>query len=412
MDQEVKYINIKNLVLWTENPRDPIDENATDQDIVDRAIKDSSKKWTLDKLAKEMGEYYDFSELPTVVFHGSKPVVYDGNRRMILGKIKYNLVAVPSEINVQIPDFPEEIPCNVCIKEIALKNVYRKHSDSGSWQPLERDIFLHKFMKEDKSPFLILEEATGIISNNPHLNQRFVKDEVFREDILELMGFSLKSGILHSVHNDEEGYSILSDVSQKVENKKITTRKNRGKVVDILEPSSLQIIERNKKNNARLAHISFEDSKKLLAGKRQTRRTSKKESEIFGGKLYLRSGQVSDLYRDIVDLHEYYIKEKDNLSRSFPSIIRMALRLLCETAAKDINIALEDYVSNNYVKAKKTFSQDVKTTLSSQNVTETDIVKLLHTGAHNYKASSNMEQTIALSIAVGGMIKITHGKIE
>ncbi|RJP47970.1 MAG: hypothetical protein C4557_13485 [Anaerolineaceae bacterium] len=412
MDQEVKYVNIKNLVLWTENPRDPIDENATDQDIVDRAIKDSSKKWTLDKLAKEMGEYYDFSELPTVVFHGSKPVVYDGNRRMILGKIKYNLVAVPSEINVQIPDFPEEIPCNVCIKEIALKNVYRKHSDSGSWQPLERDIFLHKFMKEDKSPFLILEEATGIISNNPHLNQRFVKDEVFREDILELMGFSLKSGILHSVHNDEEGYSILSDVSQKVENKKITTRKNRGKVVDILEPSSLQIIERNKKNNARLAHISFEDSKKLLAGKRQTRRTSKKESEIFGGKLYLRSGQVSDLYRDIVDLHEYYIKEKDNLSRSFPSIIRMALRLLCETAAKDINVALEDYVSNNYVKAKKTFSQDVKTTLSSQNVTETDIVKLLHTGAHNYKASSNMEQTIALSIAVGGMIKITHGKIE
>lgn len=412
MDQEVKYVNIKNLVLWTENPRDPIDENATDQDIVDRAIKDSSKKWTLDKLAKEMGEYYDFSELPTVVFHGSKPVVYDGNRRMILGKIKYNLVAVPSEINVQIPDFPEEIPCNVCIKEIALKNVYRKHSDSGSWQPLERDIFLHKFMKEDKSPFLILEEATGIISNNPHLNQRFVKDEVFREDILELMGFSLKSGILHSVHNDEEGYSILSDVSKKVENKKITTRKNRGKVVDILEPSSLQIIERNKKNNARLTHISFEDSKKLLAGKRQTRRTSKKESEIFGGKLYLRSGQVSDLYRDIVDLHEYYIKEKDNLSRSFPSIIRMALRLLCETAAKDINIALEDYVSNNYVKAKKTFSQDVKTTLSSQNVTETDIVKLLHTGAHNYKASSNMEQTIALSIAVGGMIKITHGKIE
>lgn len=412
MDQEVKYINIKNLVLWTENPRDPIDENATDQDIVDRAIKDSSKKWTLDKLAKEMGEYYVFSELPTVVFHGSKPVVYDGNRRMILGKIKYDLVAVPSEISVQIPDFPEEIPCNVCIKEIALKNVYRKHSDSGSWQPLERDIFLHKFMKEDKSPFLILEEATGIISNNPHLNQRFVKDEVFREDILELMGFSLKSGILHSVHNDEEGYSILSDVSKKVENKKITTRKNRGKVVDILEPSSLQIIERNKKNNARLTHISFEDSKKLLTGKRQTRRTSKKESEIFGGKLYLRSGQVSDLYRDIVDLHEYYIKEKDNLSRSFPSIIRMALRLLCETAAKDINIALEDYVSNNYVKAKKTFSQDVKTTLSSQNVTETDIVKLLHTGAHNYKASSNMEQTIALSIAVGGMIKITHGKIE
>lgn len=231
MDQEVKYINIKELVLWTENPRDPIDENATDQDIVDRAVNDSSNKWTLDKLAKEMGEYYDFSELPTMVYHGTKPVVYDGNRRIILGKIKHNLVTVPSKMSVEIPDFPEEIPCNVCVKEIALKNVYRKHSDSGSWQPLERDIFLHKFMKEDKSPFLILEEATNIISNNPHLNQRFVKEEVFREDILESMGFSVESGELHSVHNDKEGYSILSDVSQKVENKKISTRKNRGELL-------------------------------------------------------------------------------------------------------------------------------------------------------------------------------------
>jgi hypothetical protein len=30
MSQEVKYIKIEDLVLWTENPRDPIDKNATD----------------------------------------------------------------------------------------------------------------------------------------------------------------------------------------------------------------------------------------------------------------------------------------------------------------------------------------------------------------------------------------------
>jgi hypothetical protein len=30
MNQEVKYIKIEDLVLWTENPRDPIDKNATD----------------------------------------------------------------------------------------------------------------------------------------------------------------------------------------------------------------------------------------------------------------------------------------------------------------------------------------------------------------------------------------------
>lgn len=412
MEQEVKYINIKELVLWTENPRDPIDENATDQDIVNRALIDSSNKWTLSKLAKEMGEYYDFSELPTVVYHGNKPVVYDGNRRIILGKIKHNLVAIPNNMAVQIPDFPEEIPCNVCVKEIALKNVYRKHSDSGSWQPLERDIFLHKFMKENKSPFLILEETTGIISNNPHLNQRFVKEEVFKEDILKSMGFSFDDGTLNSVHNNKEGYTILSDISQKVENKKITTRKNRGKVIDVLEPSSLEIIERNKENKARLTEISFADSAKSSTQKRLTRRTSKKETEIFGEILYLQSGQVSDLYRDIVDLYEFYLKEKGRLSQTFTSVIRMTLRLICETAANDIDLEMEDYVTENYPKAKKTFSQDMKTTLASQGVTETNIAKLLHIGAHNYEASSNWEQTLALSIAIGGIIKITHGRYE
>lgn len=86
MDQEIKNFYIKDLILWTENPRDPIDENAKDQDVVNKALGDSSGKWSLKKLAKEMGGYYDLSELPTVVFHGKKPVVYDGNRRIILDK--------------------------------------------------------------------------------------------------------------------------------------------------------------------------------------------------------------------------------------------------------------------------------------------------------------------------------------
>jgi hypothetical protein len=72
MEQEVRLIDIKELVLWTENPRDPIDENAADQDIVDRALEDVLNKWSLGKLAKEMGDYYDFSELPTVVYHNKK----------------------------------------------------------------------------------------------------------------------------------------------------------------------------------------------------------------------------------------------------------------------------------------------------------------------------------------------------
>lgn len=411
MDQEVKYINIKDLVLWTENPRDPIDENSTDQDIADRALDDKFSKWTLAKLAKEMGNYYDFSELPTVVYHGEKPVVYDGNRRIILGKIKHRLVNALNETNIKLPDFPMEIPCNVCEKKIALNNVYRKHIDTGSWQPLERDIFLHKFMGEEKSFFLILDEDTGIISSNPHLNQRFVKDEIFREDILNSMGFTRLNGRLNSVHSDHEAYSILSDISRKIETKDITTRQNRGKVIEVLEPSSQQLIDQNKNKKSHIFKKSFSRAKAENQKQRQSKRTPKKETELFGGNLYLRMGEVSNLYRDIVDLYQFYIEKKHELSQTFPSLIRMSLRLLCETAAKeDNNKKLDNYLKGNFAKAKETLNQDIKTTLATQNVNEDSIVQLLHTGAHNYKSSNNVEQTIALSIIIGSIITITHGK--
>ena len=411
MNQEVKYINIKDLVLWTENPRDPINANATDQDVVNRALDDKLSKWTLSKLAKDMGDYYDFSELPTVVYHGKKPVVYDGNRRMILGKIKQGLITIPKGTNIQLPEMPEEIPCNVCSKKIALNNVLRKHSDSGSWLPLERDVFLHKFMGKEKSPFLILEEDTGIISANPHLNKRFVKEEIFKDDILNSMGFSIKNGKLSSVHSDEEATIILSDISKKVQENKISTRENRGKVIEVLSPTSQQLIDQNKSNKIHRSKISFgakEKEKKQI----QTRRSAKKDTELFGGKLYLMMGDVSNLYRDIEDLYKFYIEKKHELSQTFPGLVRMSLRLLCETAAKQKNKKIENFLKEHFANAKKTLDQDIRTTLANQNVKEESIMQLLHTGAHNYQSSNNIEQTIAISIMVGAILSITHGKAE
>jgi hypothetical protein len=204
MSQSIKNINLSELVLWTENPRDPIDENASDQDIVDKAILDNNAKWSLRKLAKEMGDYYDYSELPTVVFHNNKPIVYDGNRRIILGKIKHNLVSIGTEKMADIPEIPLSIPCNVCSVEIALNNVYRKHADSGSWDPLERDIFLHKFMDKEKSPFLLFDENTGgLISSKKSMNQRFVKEEVLNENGLIELGFSFDGERFLSKHSNE-----------------------------------------------------------------------------------------------------------------------------------------------------------------------------------------------------------------
>lgn len=411
MGQEVRTLKLEDLVLWTENPRDPIDEKATDQDIVDRALDDERSKWSLPKLAKEMGKHYDYSELPTVVFHGKNPVVYDGNRRVILAKIKHRLVSVDGFDTASIPSFPNEIPCNVCSKDIALQNVYRKHADTGSWLPLERDIFLHKHMKQEKTPFLIMEESTGLISANPHLNQRFVKEEIFREDILTKLGISLDGDKLLSKHSSSETQEILDDISKKIKEKEISTRLNRGKVLEVLDPSSQRIIEEHRRHKAREVSLNAKNAISDGTAKlKQSKRVRTKTTEIFGSPLYLRIGGVSNLYRDIVDLHSFYRDNKDSLSEIFPSLIRMALRLLCEAAAKDCQQDLDKFIKSRFQKAKGTMDQDVKTTLSNNNVTEASIIQLLHTGAHNYSASANMDQTLAVSIIVGAILTDSHGK--
>jgi len=413
MSQEIKYISLADLVLWTENPRDPIDPRASDQDVVNRAIADSGSRWNLAKLAREMGGYYDYSELPTVVFHGKKPIVYDGNRRMVLGKIKHEFVSV-NDFDLELPDFPIQIPCNVCSKDIALQNVFRKHADTGSWLPLERDIFLDKHMKKEKTRFLLIEENTGLISANPHLNQRFVKEEIFRDDILQKLGFAFDGERLLSRHSGSEALAVLDDLSRKIKEKAISTRSNRGKVFEILDPENQRIIDDHKRSKLRTIDLkgSGDATDEVDTGQRRSRRTKSRGDELFGGPLYLRIGQVSNLYRDIVDLHSFYLEHKRRLSDAFPSLIRMALRLLCEAAAKEGSQSMDQYVKARFKDAKNTLSQDKKTTLANQNVAESSIMQLLHTGAHNYAASSNMDQTLAISLILGAMLTASHGKSE
>ena len=411
MSQEIKEISLADLVLWTENPRDPIDPRRSDQDVVDRAITDSGSKWNLRKLAREMGNHYDLSELPTVVFHGRKPVVYDGNRRIVLGKIKHGFVVV-DDFDEKISDFPAQIPCNVCTKSVALQNVYRKHADTGSWLPLERDVFLDKHMGKGKSSFLLMEENTGLITANPHLNQRFVKEEIFRDDILDRLGFSFKDGHLLSRHSAVESRAVLHDLSQKIKDKQISTRHNRGKVFETLDPEQQRVIDGHAGNKLQPVDLreSIDDSAAEASSQRRSRRTKLNDSMLFGGPLYLTMGIVSNLYRDIVDIHNFYVDNKRTLSDTFPSLIRMALRLLCEAAAKDCSQDLDKYVKTNFVAAKGTLGSDKKTSLSNQNVTETSILQLLHTGAHTYAASANMEQTLAISLIVGAILSTTHSK--
>ncbi len=408
MTQEVKLLKVADLVLWTENPRDPIRATAKDQDIVDRALANTHGKWGLRKLVKQMGASYDFSELPTVVLRGKHPIVYDGNRRVVLGKIKLGLVSADGVDPSIIPSFPEKIPCNVCTEAVALKNVLRKHADTGSWLPLERDIFLHKHMKKAKSLFLVLEERTGIISANPYMNQRFVKEEIFSEDVLAKIGLEIDGDTFSSKHTSGDTATILADIARKVRDKVISTRKNRGDVIKVLDSATKKILTANKQNKFKTVRES-KDKFESVVRQPPTPRTPPKETPIFGDTLVLKSGDVNNFYRDLTDLHTIYLSNKHKFSPSFPSVIRMAMRLLVETAAQDIGENLAVYVKARFQDAKALLDKDQKTTLSSQSVSESSIVGLLQMGAHNYTAASNIDQAMAISLVLGRVLTMSHG---
>lgn len=410
MGQKIQTIDIADLVLWTENPRDPVDPKAKDQDIANRAWADEHEKWNLLKLEKEMKTHYDLSELPTVVMHGTKPVVYDGNRRMILAKLKHDCVTLEGFDKDKLPAIPKKIPCNVCSEDIAIENVFRKHGDSGSWSPLDRDLFTSKFMNEDKSTFLKLDEATGIITANPHLNKVYVKNEIFTSEKLKELGFEFDDDEFLSKHSKTDSDSILKDISYKIAKKNITTRNNRGKVIEILDKKNRDIIDNNNGNSFKKINLSVGNAQPTQPSKRQAARTKKKHAELFNGILYLKAGQVSDLYRDIVDLYTYYQLNKDRFSQYFPSLIRMSMRLLSEAAASDLKKSLDDFIKSNFKAAKAKLDIDSKTTLSTQNVSEGTIIQLLHIGAHNYQAANNIDQTVAVSIILGEILNITHGR--
>lgn len=148
--------------------------------------------------------------------------------------------------------------------------------------------------------------------------------------------------------------------------------------------------------------------------KRKTAREKNKTQALFGQNLVLKKGDTNNIYQDVLDLYNFYVKDNQKseprLSKNFPALIRMALRLLVESAvAKTKDIA--DYVNTNFDNAKKQLTQNQKTTLSNNSISSAkSLIQLLQSGAHNYTNSANFEQTVAMSIIIGAMLNITHIK--
>ena len=212
----------------------------------------------------------------------------------------------------------------------------------------------------------------------------------------------------------------MDDIYQKVKNKQITTRVNRGNPLLVLDQRSKEIIESNKQ---RPFHFYDPPVKKdetakvdvpIALSQRKTPITRKAKQMFFGEKLILKSGDVNDLYSDILSLYNYVDSNTKAFSPKIYAFFRMSLRLLCETAAADCGYtgkkAIDEYVEKFCPLAKKELSKDVKTFLHDQNILQETLPQLFHTGAHNYQSSISAEKAMGISIILGAMLKESHGK--
>lgn len=341
MKQKIEYIEISKLHLWSENPRDPINKDANEFEIISHALQDDQEKWNLDKLLNKMGTHYDFSELPTVVQEKDDYIVYDGNRRLAIIKILQNQSLYQSIMGrMFLPDNIEhflsldKIPCNVCDKETALDNIERKHVETGSWKALERDYFLYKHRGKDKSDFLIINDNTHIIDKNKSMNQDFVKNEVLKKDNLNKLGFSIKNKQLVSVYDSDLSKKILDSIVDIVNKEIISTRKNRGNPLEALKELQTgienQIVKYSEKEDKGPVEniVSVVSDINNTKTYRKTRRTQKRDI-LFGRTLSLIPGKTNDLY---LGINEIYKTIKDDL---ISPIIAMSLRLLLEFAARE-----------------------------------------------------------------------------
>jgi len=352
--QDIQKIKINDLKLWSENPRDPLTSEASDFEIISNAITENKNKWNLQKLMGELGEFYDYSELPIVVEVNGQNIVYDGNRRVALIKYLQNEKkyiekgAKLKHKNKQEFIDLKKIPCNICSLDIALDSIERKHTNGGTWNELEREYFKYIHRKEVKSLFISLEEATGIISNNPKLNQRFVKEEVLTRSNLESIGIGVdKDNNLFSIYDTDFTKTLFNEINEAINNKDITTRHNRGKIKEVLSSRNSDIGSKLKNYDRNLPNKSFDEiynykrnttdtdtsnidnkAQKSVRGSNRTPVTTD-EDILFGKKLILKESPVNDIYRAIEKIYNTNKNSKEILP-----IIAMSLRLILEVGAR------------------------------------------------------------------------------
>ncbi|MDR2440381.1 MAG: hypothetical protein LBE12_13555 [Planctomycetaceae bacterium] len=441
-------IAIKDILLWNENARFPdkyFDENQ--QKLIDYMV--LNKDFRIKKFAKEVVNDFGLPQVEKIVvyFDGKSYIVREGNRRLAT----YKLLANPNlagrekdffrklSENIVIDD-EYMLECLVCKKEEDCERIItRKHlkkNNEVSWQDTERA--RHKirtqigkrtdYLKNTISTIVRKldipedgkEKVLGrgfvtifwrfFIGNIPARYFKFKFDNKNELLIADAKFIGKLKVILWDVINknvDSRSHNKNKDIEKylaEINDEKIANISNEfERIANITNGKRLTDVGENK---------TIFSTETPLISVRKTAITKEVTFRPFGDeKLVLKTGNVNNIYSDFNRLYTYYEANKGNISASFPAIFRLMLRLLVEAASGNSTRDFSKYVKTNFAEAKNSLTPDERNTLSSKSCDDsTKLIQLLKAGGHNYKDSNDLNQTLAMSLIIGQMIKRTDGK--
>lgn len=443
-------VDVEKLELDLQNPRLP--KHVRDQNDITQIRNYLLDKEDVLRIAKSIANNgYHRSAVAIVYKENGKLVVLDGNRRLVACQL-----LLKPELATNARDKKELEELNKITNKQELKKVKiaiapsRKEAEKEIW-----DIHVNQLLK----PWQVLQKLrmyrnlidSGEYDINSASSEYGVIPTQFKKELEKLFFYEQ---ILEQIRTDKDEEELLKSGFNKIDRLILSTNgkkllnystndkgditfANRGEsnkklkqlVPYITDPQKVPaqatqewLIENvfpkidssfsNNKTNAEKEKEQTEPDEP--SPKRKTAREKNKTQALFGQNLVLKKGDTNNIYQDVLDLYDFYVKDnkksEPRLSKNFPALIRMTLRLLVESAvAKTKNIA--DYVNTNFDNAKRQLTQDQKTTLSNNSISNAkSLIQLLQSGAHNYTNSANFEQTVAMSIIIGAMLNITHIK--
>lgn len=417
MTHKEENVKITDIKLDQENPRFP--PVNSQREAIEAILRDQAEK--IVNLASDIYQNGLNPSSKSILFKdGSHYIDGDGNRRLTALKILETPTLADSNPKIRKKidailkkpgSIPAEVSCVVFVNRESARHwvsIYHGGQQEGrgqiNWDAEQTSRF-------ERKPSIGLE-ALDLLSHRGLLSEDD-KKQINKSTLDRLLSYKgVKSKLSISKKGDHFAFGNVGDlksVSLNLRNKAVDEVYTAAKGNQFIDATLASKPTREEEDASEDTGDTGNDSNANNKGKR-SRRTQKPGLIVFGGRLSLKTGHVNNLYRDIESLYLYYLKDKNKLSADFIVLFRMSLRFLSETASGEAQKDLKDYLTDNFDQAKSILSKDAKTSLSNQGISKGTIVKLFHTGAHDYTNSRNEEQALAMSIILGAILTISHGE--